>query len=425
MLIIYTAFLYFFQPIIWVRLWIRGRNSAAYRQRWGERYGFCAGKVKTQGILLHAVSVGETFTAIPLIRELNHRYPHLPIVITTMTPTGSHLAVSSLGNMISHVYLPYDLPGVMNRFFDVIRPKLVIVMETELWPNMITLLYTRRIPLIIANARLSERSAKMYKIFGTFTKSLFQRITLVAAQSKEDSEHFINLGIQQSRVVVTGSLKFDVTIMPELTKKAIQLKSNWILQKRSIWIAASTHHGEEQIILKAHSKLLERFPDLLLILAPRHPERFSSVRYLTQQYRLRFILRSNGQTPSDSTQVVIGDTIGELMLLYAISDLAFVGGSLVKHGGHNPLEPAAHTIPILMGPHTFNFKDICHLLQQSNALITVTDAESLSDEITALLTDKSYRLNAGLYAFNVLHKNKGALKHLLQLIQPYLSQEDD
>ncbi|VFP80229.1 lipid IV(A) 3-deoxy-D-manno-octulosonic acid transferase [Candidatus Erwinia haradaeae] len=425
MLTIYTAFLYFLQPIIWVRLWLRGRNSAAYRQRWGERYGFCAGKVKAQGILLHAVSVGETFTAIPLIRELNRRYPKLPIVITTMTPTGSDLAVSSLGKMISHVYLPYDLPGVMNRFLDVIRPKLVIVMETELWPNMITLLYTRHIPLIIANARLSEHSAKMYKIFGTFTKSLFQRITLVAAQSKEDSERFINLGVKQSHIVVTGSLKFDVTITPELTKKAIQLRSNWLLNKRSVWIAASTHHGEEQIILKAHSKLLKRFPDLLLILAPRHPERFSSIHCLTQQHHLRFISRSNGQTPSDSTQVVIGDTMGELMLLYAISDLAFVGGSLVKHGGHNPLEPAAHTIPILMGPHTFNFKEICKLLQRSNALITVSDAESLSNEIAALLTNTNYRLNSGLYAHNVLRKNKGALKHLLKLINPYLSQEDD
>ncbi|VFP85809.1 lipid IV(A) 3-deoxy-D-manno-octulosonic acid transferase [Candidatus Erwinia haradaeae] len=423
MLIIYTAFLYLLQPIIWIRLWFRGRNSASYRQRWGERYGFCAGKVKAQGILLHAVSVGETFAAIPLIRELNRHYPNLPIVITTMTPTGSDLAVSSLGKMISHVYLPYDLPKAMNRFFDVIHPKLVIIMETELWPNMITLLYTRRIPLIVANARLSERSANMYKIFSAFTKSLFQRITLVAAQSKEDSQRFVNLGVKQSHIVITGNLKFDVTIMPELTEKAIQLRKHWILKKRSIWIAASTHHGEEQIILNAHSKLLKRFPDLLLILVPRHPERFSSVRWLTQKHHFNYISRSNGQAPSDSTQVVIGDTMGELMLLYAISDLAFVGGSLVKHGGHNPLEPAAHTIPILMGPHTFNFKEICKLLQQNNALITVSDAESLNDEITVLLTNTSYRLNTGLYAFNVLRKHKGALKNLLKLIKPYLLQE--
>ncbi|VFP86718.1 3-deoxy-D-manno-octulosonic acid transferase [Candidatus Erwinia haradaeae] len=424
MLTIYTALLYFLQPLIWIRLWLRGRKSSSYRQRWGERYGFCTEKVKTKGILLHAVSVGETLTAIPLIRELNHRYPALPIVITTMTPTGSDLAISLLGETVSHVYLPYDLPGVMSRFFNVTCPKVVIVMETELWPNMITLLYTRRIPLIIANARLSERSARLYKKFDTFTKCLLQRITLVAAQSIEDGERFIELGLKRSQLVVTGSLKFDVSVMPELIAKAMQLRSQWILNNRSIWIAASTHKGEEKIILNAHCKLLKRFPDLLLILVPRHPERFSSVSCLTKQHNLHYILRSNGQIPSEHTQVVIGDTMGELMLFYAISDIAFVGGSLVKHGGHNPLEPAAHTIPVLMGPYTFNFKEVCKLLQQGSALITVTDAESLNHQITVLLTDASYRLNSGLYAWNVLHKNKGALRHLLNLIDPYLVQGD-
>lgn len=420
---LYTVLLYLIQPLIWLRLWLRGRKAPAYRKRWAERYGYCAGKVKPDGILLHSVSVGETLAAVPLVRALRHRYPSMPITVTTMTPTGSERAASAFGKDVHHVYLPYDLPGSMNRFLDNVKPRLVIIMETELWPNMIALLHERKIPLVIANARLSERSAKGYKKLGKFMQRLLQRITLIAAQNQEDGERFISLGLKRSQLTVTGSLKFDISVTPELAARAITLRRQWA-PRRPVWIATSTHDGEESIILAAHRKLLARFPNLLLILVPRHPERFSTAREMTQKAGLSFTLRSSGEIPSSSTQVVIGDTMGELMLLYGIADLAFVGGSLVDRGGHNPLEAAAHAIPVLMGPYTLNFKDICAKLEKADGLITVTDADSLDKEIGTLLTDEDYRLYYGRHAVEVLHQNQGALQRLLQLLEPHLPQRN-
>ncbi|WLS78857.1 lipid IV(A) 3-deoxy-D-manno-octulosonic acid transferase [Erwinia pyri] len=420
---LYTVLLYLIQPLIWLRLWLRGRKAPAYRKRWAERYGYCAGKVKPDGILLHSVSVGETLAAVPLVRALRHRYPAMPITVTTMTPTGSERAASAFGKDVHHVYLPYDLPGSMNRFLDNVNPRLVIIMETELWPNMIALLHQRKIPLVIANARLSARSAKGYKKLGKFMQQLLQRITLIAAQNEEDGERFISLGLKRSQLTVTGSLKFDISVTPELAARAITLRRQWA-PRRPVWIATSTHEGEESIILEAHRKLLARFPSLLLILVPRHPERFSTAREMTQKAGFSYTLRSSGEIPSGSTQVVIGDTMGELMLLYGIADVAFVGGSLVERGGHNPLEAAAHAIPVLMGPHTFNFKDICAKLSQADGLITVTDADSLDKEIGTLLTDEDYRLYYGRHAVEVLHQNQGALQRLLQLLEPHLPQRN-
>jgi len=420
---LYTVLLYLIQPLIWLRLWLRGRKAPAYRKRWAERYGYCAGKVKPDGILLHSVSVGETLAAVPLVRALRHRYPTMPITVTTMTPTGSERAASAFGKDVHHVYLPYDLPSSMNRFLDNVNPRLVIIMETELWPNMIALLHARNIPLVIANARLSERSARGYKKLGKFMQRLLQQITLIAAQNAEDGERFISLGLKRPQLAVTGSLKFDISVTPELAARAITLRRQWA-PRRPVWIATSTHEGEENIILDAHRTLLKRFPNLLLILVPRHPERFSTAREMAQKAGFSYILRSSGEIPSSSTQVVIGDTMGELMLLYGIADLAFVGGSLVERGGHNPLEAAAHALPVLMGPYTFNFKDICARLSQADGLITVTDARSLDKEIGTLLTDEDYRLYYGRHAVNVLHQNQGALQRLLQLLEPYLPQRN-
>ncbi|SFN59045.1 3-deoxy-D-manno-octulosonic-acid transferase [Izhakiella capsodis] len=419
----YTALLYLIQPLIWLRLWLRGRRAPAYRKRWAERYGYCDGKVLPHGIVLHSVSVGETLAAIPLVRALRHCYPTLPITVTTMTPTGSERAQSAFGKDVQHVYLPYDLPGAINRFLDNTKPKLMIIMETELWPNLITLLHQRNIPLVIANARLSERSARGYKKIGKFMRQLLSRITLIAAQNEDDGNRFIELGLKRTQLAVTGSLKFDISVTPELAARAVTLRRQWA-PHRQVWIATSTHEGEERIVLEAHRNLLEHFPQLLLILVPRHPERFAAASAMAQKGGFCYLTRSSGEIPSSSTQVVIGDTMGELMLLYGIADLAFVGGSLVERGGHNPLEPAAHAIPVLMGPHTFNFKDICARLQAADGLITVTDANNLAHEIANLLNDEDYRLYYGRHAVEVLHQNQGALQRLLQLLEPNLPQRN-
>ncbi|MDZ7276841.1 lipid IV(A) 3-deoxy-D-manno-octulosonic acid transferase [Pantoea eucrina] len=416
---LYTALLYLIQPLIWLRLWLRGRKAPAYRKRWAERYGYCTGKVQPHGIVLHSVSVGETLAAVPLVRALRHRYPMLPITVTTMTPTGSERAQSAFGKDVHHVYLPYDLPNAINRFLDTVNPRLVIIMETELWPNIIRILHQRQIPLVIANARLSARSAKGYKKLGGFMRDLLQRITLIAAQNAEDGDRFLSLGLKRSHLAVTGSLKFDISVTPELAAKALTLRRQWA-SRRPVWIATSTHDGEEALVLDVHRRLLQSFPDLLLILVPRHPERFKDACDLTQKRGFSFTLRSSGEIPSSATQVVIGDTMGELMLLYGIADVAFVGGSLVERGGHNPLEPAAHAIPVLMGPHTWNFKDICAKLQQAEGLITVTDAAALEKEVVNLLNDDDYRRYYGRHAVEVLHQNQGALQRVLQLLEPYL-----
>ncbi|TCV93504.1 lipid IV(A) 3-deoxy-D-manno-octulosonic acid transferase [Biostraticola tofi] len=416
---IYNLIIYLIQPLIWLRLLWRSRKAPAYRRRWAERYGFCRGKVKAGGIMLHSVSVGETLAAIPLVRALRHRYPFLPITVTTMTPTGSERVQSAFGKDVHHVYLPYDLPGAMNRFLNEVNPKLVIVMETELWPNLIKSLHQRKIPLVVANARLSARSAAGYKKFSGFIGNIMRRITLIAAQNQEDGDRFLELGLKRNQLAITGSLKFDISITPELAARALALRRQWA-PRRPVWIATSTHDGEETLILQAHRQLLAVFPELLLMLVPRHPERFINARELTQKAGFSQILRSSGEIPSSSTQVIIGDSMGELMLLYGIADVAFVGGSLVDRGGHNPLEAAAHAMPVLMGPHTFNFKDICAKLSEAGGLITVTDVPSLVKEVTTLLTDEDYRLYYGRHAVEVLHQNQGALQRLLHLLEPYL-----
>ncbi|EGN6317640.1 3-deoxy-D-manno-octulosonic acid transferase, partial [Salmonella enterica] len=277
----------------------------------------------------------------------------------------------------------------------------------------------RHIPLVIANARLSARSAAGYAKLGKFVRTLLRRITLIAAQNEEDGERFVALGAKNNQVTVTGSLKFDISVTPQLAAKAVTLRRQWA-PHRPVWIATSTHDGEESIVIAAHQALLHQFPNLLLILVPRHPERFPDAINLVRQAGLSYITRSSGEVPSASTQVVVGDTMGELMLLYGIADLAFVGGSLVERGGHNPLEAAAHAIPVLMGPHTFNFKDICARLDQASGLITITDAATLAKEVSSLLTDADYRNFYGRHAVEVLYQNQGALQRLLQLLEPYL-----
>lgn len=411
--------LYLIQPLIWIKLLLRSRRAPAYRKRWAERYGFCADKVKPNGIVLHSVSVGETLASVPLVRALRHRYPQLSITVTTMTPTGSERVLSAFGHEVNHVYLPYDLPCAIKRFLQATQPKLVIIMETELWPSLISALDKQQIPLVIANARLSERSFKGYHKIRRFMTPLLNKISLIAAQNPEDEERFIQLGLANNKLSVTGSLKFDISVTPELAARAVTLRRQWA-PHRPVWIATSTHDGEESIILESHKELLGVFPNLLLILVPRHPERFRIVQGLTERNGFSYIMRSSHQRPSPETQIVVGDSMGELMLLYGIADIALVGGSLVARGGHNPLEPAAHAIPVLMGPHTWNFTSICARLEDANALLRVSNSNTLIQKMSELLQDDDYRQYYGRQAAMVLRQNQGALQRLIKLLEPYL-----
>ncbi|MNO69597.1 3-deoxy-D-manno-octulosonic acid transferase [compost metagenome] len=371
--------------------------------------------MKPGGIWVHAVSVGESIAAAPMIRALLARYPDLPITVTCMTPTGSERIHALFANepRIQHCYLPYDLPCAARRFLDRVQPKLAVIMETELWPNHIHQCAKRGIPVALANARLSERSARGYGRFPRLTQPMLAEMSLFAVQTEAEAQRLRDLGARTETVEVTGSIKFDLTIDPQLLERAVELRGQWQALERPVWIAASTHDGEDEVVLAAHRQLLASHPDALLILVPRHPERFNSVFGLCQQQGFATVRRSSGEAVSANTSVLLGDTMGELLFLYALADSAFVGGSLVPNGGHNLLEPAALAKPVLSGPHLFNFLEIAAQLRSAGALQEVEDAEGLAVAVQRLFElprDAQRMAEAGL---TVMRTNQGALQRLL------------
>ena len=412
---LYTALFYLGLPLVAIRLWLRARKAPAYAKRIGERFTLGMPTLQPGGIWVHAVSVGESIAAAPMIRALLERYPALPITVTCMTPTGSERIQALFANetRIQHCYLPYDLPCAAARFLDRVQPKLAVIMETELWPNHIHQCAKRGIPVALANGRLSQRSAKGYGRLRKLTAPMLAEMSLLAVQTEAEAQRFRDLGARPETVEVTGSIKFDLTIDPQLLQRAADLRSQWQAQDRPVWIAASTHEGEDEVVLDAHRRLLANHPDALLILVPRHPERFNSVFDLCQREGFATVRRSTGANVDAQTSVLLGDTMGELLFLYALADSAFVGGSLVPNGGHNLLEPAALAKPVLSGPHLFNFLDIAAQLREAGALAEVDDAEGLAVEVQRLFElprDAQRMAEAGLA---VMRRNQGALQRLL------------
>ncbi|KIP95076.1 lipid IV(A) 3-deoxy-D-manno-octulosonic acid transferase [Pseudomonas fluorescens] len=413
--ILYTVLFYLGLPLVAIRLWLRARKAPAYAKRIGERFTLGMPTLQPGGIWVHAVSVGESIAAAPMIRALLERHPALPITVTCMTPTGSERIQALFANepRIQHCYLPYDLPCAAARFLDRVQPKLAVIMETELWPNHIHQCAKRGIPVALANGRLSERSARGYGRFSKLTAPMLAEMSLFAIQTEAEAQRFRDLGARPQTVEVTGSIKFDLTIDPQLLQRAAELRSQWQAQDRPVWIAASTHEGEDEVLLDAHRRLLSSHPDALLILVPRHPERFNSVFELCQRESFATVRRSTGANVDAQTRVLLGDTMGELLFLYALADSAFVGGSLVPNGGHNLLEPAALAKPVLSGPHLFNFLDIAAQMREAGALVEVDDAEGLAIEVQRLFElprDAQRMAEAGLA---VMRRNQGALQRLL------------
>jgi 3-deoxy-D-manno-octulosonic-acid transferase len=413
---LYTALFYLGLPLVAIRLWLRARKAPAYAKRIGERFSCSMPTLQPGGIWVHAVSVGESIAAAPMIRALLQRYPQLPITVTCMTPTGSERIQALFANepRIQHCYLPYDLPCAAARFLDRVQPKLAVIMETELWPNHIHQCAKRGIPVALANGRLSQRSAKGYGRFSKLTAPMLAEMSLFAVQTEAEAQRFRDLGARPETIEVTGSIKFDLTIDPQLLQRAADLRAQWQALERPVWIAASTHEGEDEVVLDAHRRLLANHPDALLILVPRHPERFNSVFDLCQREGFATVRRSTGAHVDAQTSVLLGDTMGELLFLYALADSAFVGGSLVANGGHNLLEPAALAKPVISGPHLFNFLDIAAQLREAGALAEVDDAEGLAVEVQRLFElprDAQRMAEAGLA---VMRRNQGALQRLLE-----------
>ena len=412
---LYTVLFYLGLPLVAIRLWLRSRKAPAYAKRIGERFSYGMPSLQPGGIWVHAVSVGESIAAAPMIRALLQRYPQLPITVTCMTPTGSERIQALFAHepRIQHSYLPYDLPCAAARFLDRARPKLAVIMETELWPNHIHQCARRGIPVALANGRLSERSARGYGRFSKLTAPMLAEMSLFAVQTEAEAQRFRDLGARPETVEVTGSIKFDLTIDPQLLQRASELRGQWQALERPVWIAASTHEGEDEVVLNAHRRLLANYPNALLILVPRHPERFNSVFELCQREGFATVRRSTGASVETDTSVLLGDTMGELLFLYALADSAFVGGSLVPNGGHNLLEPAALAKPVICGPHLFNFLDIAAQLREAGALAEVDDAEGLAVEVQRLFElprDAQRMAEAGLA---VMRRNQGALQRLL------------
>lgn len=420
MLRLYSLLLYLALPLVFLRLLWRGRRNPAYRARWGERLGRCPATGGAGTLWIHAVSVGEAQAAEPLVRQLQATYPERRILITTTTPTGANHVAKLFGDRVEHCYFPLDLPFAINRFLDRVRPALLLMMETEIWPNLLQACAQRGIPSLLANARLSQRSADRYARFAGFSRQVFAQIGQVAAQSDADGARFQRLGVPGERIQVTGSLKFDLTLPASLFEQAEVLRRSLGLQ-RPVWVAASTREGEEPLILEAQRALQRQLPGVLLVLVPRHPERFDGVDALCRREGFQVQRRSQAERCASATQVYLGDSMGELPLLLAAADAAFVGGSLVNLGGHNVLEAAVLGKPVAFGPFMYNFAEISRLLLQEGAARQVGGAEELGAVMLRWLDDAEERHRVGERGRQVVERNRGAGARLFALVQRVLS----
>ncbi len=421
--VIYTFIFYLAVPFILLRLWWRALQSPGYGKRIGERFGWFTlpenYRREDQTIWIHAVSVGETVAAVPLIEGLLAGNPELQVVVTTMTPTGSDRVRESLGGKVMHVYAPYDLPGPVNRFLAAFSPSLLVLMETELWPNIIGNCSKRGIKVVLANGRMSARSARSYKRFRSMTRNMLLSLHRIFAQSIMDAARFKELGAEEDRITVSGSLKFHVDASA-VERLQVPLLDSIRASARPVIVAGSTREGEEPRVLSAFRQCLEAHPQTLLVLVPRHPERFDAVAKLAQDKGFTLQRRSLDDSLHDDTQVVIGDSMGEMLAYYNVAWVAFVGGSLVDTGCQNVLEPLALGKPVLVGPSQFNFADICRTLEEEGALLTVQDEAELARRLIDIVGSVHPREEMPRAGKRVIAQNQEALPTLLAELNAYL-----
>jgi 3-deoxy-D-manno-octulosonic-acid transferase len=418
--VLYLLAVYLAAPVIsLIYLW-RGIWDRSYWEHFSERFGF-GPRATPGGAWLHAVSVGEVQACAALVNALHRRHPQLPLTVTSFTPTGVARARALFGDIAQVRYLPFDLPGSVGRFFDRVQPRLAVIFETELWPNLYRECARRRVPLVIASARISSRSVGRYQRLGRLFSGALAQAAVVAAQGPEDAERFRTLGANPAGLEVTGNLKFDFELPADITARATALRAQYAA-RRPMWVAGSTHGGgEEEAIIAAQRLVLAAHPQALLVIAPRHPPRFAEVAQRVADAGLTFVCRSQPDAPgAQDCQVLVLDTLGELLGFYAAADVAFVGGSLVGIGGHNLLEPAAVGVPILTGPHNFNSIDSARLLLGSGAAQVVNNAAELGEQVSALLGDPQARARMGARGRECVAANRGALEKLLGLIEPLL-----
>ena len=396
----------------------RGWRNPLYRGRLAERLGYVPPGSRPV-IWIHAVSVGEVQAATPLIRALQQRYPQQPLLVTTATPTGAQRVAALANATLRHCYLPYDLPGAVRRFLATVQPCMAIVLETELWPNLFRECARRAIPVVVASARLSEKSVRRLGWASALFADVLASNVIIAAQTQADAQRFQQLGADPARLRVTGNLKFDLYIAAELREQGARLRAEQF-PGRAVWVAGSTHDGEEEVVLSAHRRLCAERPGTLLVLAPRHPNRFEQVSQRLSTVGIAYSRRTSGALRADAS-VLLVDTLGELLMFYAAADVAFVGGSLVPIGGHSLLEPAALGLPVLTGPHNFNAADVARLFLERAAALQVNDAEQLYAALARLLPPSEEGSAMGARALELVASNRGTLGRLMLLIEPSLA----
>ena len=411
--IIYTALFIALIPAYFIRLTWRGIGNKNYLQRWGERLGIANVRpTKDKSIVwVHAVSVGEVNASIPLLRTLMEKYPGAEFLVTTSTPTGSDILLSKLGNKVKHQYVPIDIPVCINLFINTWKPKALILLETEIWPNIIHCCKQQGIVTALVNARLSEKSKLKYLRFNSVIQPAINSLDLILAQYESDAYRFNEIAADKE-IKLCGNLKFDQDMPEELESISDSIRDSWSKEgkRRPTLIAASTHEGEEVIVLDAFNAILETITDALLIVVPRHLERFNKVKSLIDDQGFKFSSRSKKEDVTNDVQVLLGDTMGELNFLYSVSDVAFVGGSLIDHGGQNLLEPAAQGLPLCSGPSVRNFVEISDQLKKASGLTIIKDKKELADYFIDLVNDEHNLQKTGQASKNVFMENRGAIE---------------
>lgn len=417
---LYSVLLYLVLPVVILRLLWRSRANPAYRKRIPERFGFVSIKKNRPIIWVHAVSVGETNAAQPLIDHLINEYPNHRILITNTTPTGSQRVKTLFDNLVEHCYFPYDLPDVVNRFLRRIKPQILIVVETEIWPNLFSACQRNNIPIGLVNARLSEKSTDAYLKIKNLISETLSAVNFIAVRSKADADSFARLAATESQISVAGNIKFDIEPDQTLIEKGLAWKKAWG-EDRKVLVAASTHQGEDELILNLHDELQKHYPGLIVVLVPRHPERFESVYELSKLHakekHIRVVRHSLSAPYNDDPDVdiIVGDSMGEMQSWFATADIVIMGGSLVKVGGHNPIEAIVQGKPVLSGPYMFNFRDIVPELAASGMLTVCDNTASLTAKSIELLSLDKTSLNKK--AQRIMNKHKGATVRLLKQIK--------
>ena len=418
-LYLYRIVVWFLTPLIFAMLLFRSIREPEYRHRISERFGLLSSELSTGCVCFHTVSAGETISAAPVIQELIKQDQSLRVLITTMTPSGSAMAKKIFGSEVEHSYLPYDYQFAVRRFFNLVQPRIIILMETELWPNLVNEAAKRDIPVICINARLSERSARRYKFIRPLIKRLLHQVQLMACQYDGHVSRFIDLGLDPKKARALGNMKFDLSVPPNLIADSFERRKELGLDQRLVWIVASTHDGEEEIILTVYKKLKTRYEDLLLILVPRHPPRSKFVGSIFERDGVEVHYESLLESPREmnKVKVLIGDVMGSLFDLYGLADIATVGGSFVDVGGHNPIEPGAYGLPILVGPHQYNFSEVMLEFEKHGGLKTMNDSEDLQNALDRLLSSEEERQKMGEAALKTIEKNKGSTNQLVELLK--------